>query len=128
MGRGSRKDRWREVHVRGEQLIAYIDGEADQAVKQHIEACNACAARAEPFIALQRVLLKAFYRLHCPQSQVLGEYYLGLLPEAEVVAIQVHLAECPYCPAELEDLRRFLAESGLSASGQWYIPHAHGGE
>jgi anti-sigma factor RsiW len=105
------------VHVREEQLIAYMDGEADQAIKQHIEACNACAARAEPFIALQRVLLRAFYRLHCPQSQVLGEYYLGLLPEAEVMAIQAHLAECPYCPAELEDLRRFLAESGLCANG-----------
>ena len=105
------------MHVREEQLIAYMDGEADQAIKQHIEACNACAARAEPFIALQRVLLRAFYRLHCPQSQVLGDYYLGLLPEAEVMAIQAHLAECPYCPAELEDLRRFLAESGLCANG-----------
>jgi anti-sigma factor RsiW len=109
-------------------LIAYMDGEADEAVKQHIETCNACAARAEPFIALQRVLLRALYRLHCPQSQVLGEYYLGLLSEAEVLAIQAHLAECPYCPAELEDLRRFLAESGLSAGGQWYIPHARGRE
>jgi anti-sigma factor RsiW len=117
MGHGSRKDWWREVHVRGEQLIAYMDGEADEAVKHHIEACNACAARAEPFIALQRVLLRALYRLHCPQSLVLGEYYLGLLPEAEVAAIQAHLAECPYCPAELEDLRQFLAESGLPAGG-----------
>jgi anti-sigma factor RsiW len=116
------------MHVQGEQLIAYMDGEADEAVKQHIEVCNACAARAEPFIALQRVLLRALYRLHCPQSQVLGEYYLGLLAEAEVVAIQAHLAECPYCPAELEDLKRFLAESGLSAGGQSYIPHAREGE
>ena len=54
---------------------------------------------------------------HCPQSQVLGDYYLGLLAEAEALAIQAHLAECPYCPAELEDLRQFLAESGLCANG-----------
>jgi anti-sigma factor RsiW len=118
MGRGSRKDGWCEVHVLGEQLIAYMDGEADEAVKQHIETCSACAARAEPFIALQRVLLRALYRRHCPQSQVLSDYYLGLLAEAEIMAIQAHLAECPYCPAELEDLRQFLAESGLSVGGQ----------
>jgi anti-sigma factor RsiW len=105
------------VHVRDEQLIAYMDGEADGAARQHIEACDSCAKRLESFVILQRVLLRALYRLHCPRSQVLGDYYLGLLAEAEVLAIQAHLAECPYCPAELEALKRFLAATKLPAGG-----------
>ncbi len=103
------------MHLREEQLIAYMDGEADDAVKRHVEACASCMARLEPFIALQRDLLRILYRLHCPDSQALGEYHLGLLAAAEASAVREHLAECPYCPAELEALRQFLAESEVPA-------------
>jgi anti-sigma factor RsiW len=110
-GKGAR----REVHVRGEQLIAYIDGEADDALKQHIEACASCRARLEPYIALQGDLLRALFRVHCPCSQALGDYHLGLLAEAEASAVKEHMAECPYCMAEIETLKQFLAESEVSA-------------
>jgi anti-sigma factor RsiW len=99
------------VHLREEQLIAYMDGEADEAVKQHIEACNSCTARLEPFVALQSDLLRALYRLHCPDSQVLGDYHMGLLAEAKASTIREHLVECPYCAAELEALKQFLASA-----------------
>jgi anti-sigma factor RsiW len=106
------------VHLREEQLIAYMDGEADDALRQHIEACDSCTARLEPFIALQRDLLRALYRLHCPDSQALGDYHLGLLAEAKALAIKEHLAECPYCPNELEALKQFLAEFEFPANGR----------
>ncbi len=110
-GKGGR----REVHLREEELIAYMDGEADGAVKQHIEDCDSCMARLEPYIALQEVLSRVLYRLHCPCSQALGDYHLGLLAEAEASAVREHLAECPYCTAEIETLRQFLAESEVPA-------------
>jgi anti-sigma factor RsiW len=106
------------VHLREEQLIAYMDGEADDALRQHIEACASCMARLEPFIALQRDLLRALFRLPCPGSQALGDYHLGLLAEAKTLTIKEHLAECPYCPAELEALKEFLAESEFPANGR----------
>jgi hypothetical protein len=62
--------------------------------------------------------LRALYRLPCPDSQALGDYHLGLLAEAKALAIKGHLAECPYCPAELEALKQFLAESERPADGR----------
>jgi anti-sigma factor RsiW len=62
------------VRLRGEHLIAYLDGEADEVIKQHIKACDFCAARLERYAALQSDLLGALYRLHCPGSQPLGDY------------------------------------------------------
>jgi anti-sigma factor RsiW len=106
------------VHLRGEQLISYLDGEAHEAIKQHIDACSSCAAYLEPFIVLQRNLLKALYRLHCPGSQAWGDCHLGLLTEAKALAVSEHLAECPYCGDELEALQQSLAQSELPAGRQ----------
>jgi hypothetical protein len=63
----------------------------------------------------KRSLESTVSRLHCPGSQVLGNHHLGLLTNAKASAINEHLAECPYCEAELEALKRFLIEPELLA-------------
>jgi anti-sigma factor RsiW len=95
------------VHLREDQLIAYLDGEADETVKQHLRACEACAARLEAYSVLQSILLRAPY------------FHLGLLTEVEASVIRKHLIECPHCAAELEALKQFLTDPEISANGRF---------
>jgi hypothetical protein len=66
-------------------------------------------------INLEAWLRAAIYRQNCPEPMLLGEYQLGLLDEAAQARIQLHLARCPHCQADLAELVDFLAE-GVSPS------------
>ena len=59
-------------------------------------------------------LTAALYRTTCPDSAALGNFYLGLLAEGEAVTITDHLAVCPHCNKELNQLEMFLAETAVS--------------
>lgn len=96
--------------ITDEQLIAYIDGEADSATREHIRRCPHCAERARAYDLDQQALRAALYRVECPDPQVLGEYHLGLLAPADRAAIEEHLQECSLCAADLAKLKRFLEE------------------
>lgn len=93
-----------------EELMARIDGEAEENVKDCLEASVFDIEHEDYHSTLQRDLLQILFRCRCPSSMTLGDYHLGLLTEAEATVIEAHLAECPYCPAELEDLSQFLLE------------------
>lgn len=56
----------------------------------------------------------ALFRITCPDSASLGNYYLGLLPEEDRASISVHLASCPHCTLEMNQLEAFLAETAVS--------------
>ena len=105
------------MHLTEGQLIACLEGEANETVKQHVETetCDACRARIEAYTDLQSGLLRALYRRRCPASQTLSDFHLGLLTGAEAAAVKEHLTECPHCAAELEGLRRFMIASEPSA-------------
>lgn len=55
-------------------------------------------------------LRRTLFRITCPDSRQLGEFHLGLLPEAEAAAVQAHLAHCPHCSLEIQGLERYLTE------------------
>lgn len=59
-------------------------------------------------------LKAALYRITCPDSATLGNFHLGLLPEAAATEIADHVAICPHCVRELEQLEAFLAETAVS--------------
>ncbi len=59
-------------------------------------------------------LKAALYRITCPDSATLGNFHLGLLPEAAATQISDHLAICPHCVREIEQLEVFLAETAVS--------------
>lgn len=92
------------------ELLAYLDGEADHQVAEHVEQCLHCRQRAECLAELQRRLTAALYRVTCPSPVDLGEYYLGLLPRERVAAVSRHLDGCPHCSREAAQLEAYLSE------------------
>ena len=98
------------MHLPADQIIACLDGEADQSSCEHLANCLTCAACIEPYLGLQQDLWRALYRRQCPTSQTLSDFYLGLLPQTETAMIQLHLADCQLCLAELAELEQFLAD------------------
>lgn len=59
-------------------------------------------------------LKAALYRITCPDSATLGNFHLGLLPEEATTQISNHLAICPHCVQEIEQLEAFLLETAVS--------------
>lgn len=101
-----------------EQLIAWLDGEGDAEIARCLTGCAACTACIGAYSALQQDILRVFHRRHCPSGQDLANFHWGLLDTAQSQAVKAHLAGCPFCPAELEELRQFLADIQLFDAGQ----------
>ncbi len=99
-----------EESIAGEDILAFVDGDAPPRVAALIQACPTCVAVAQEYAATERGLRQSLYRFDCPPPQDLGEYQLGWLPTAERVAIATHLRLCPRCSAELHALRAFMAD------------------
>lgn len=59
-------------------------------------------------------LKAALYRITCPDSATLGNYHLGLLAETAAQHVSDHLAICPLCTREIEQLEAFLVETAVS--------------
>ncbi len=90
------------------QLLAYLDGEADSQVAQHLAQCPHCRENARRLAHLQDQLTARLYRISCPSSLELGDYQLGLLTTTQAVGIAQHVSECPHCKRELVLLREYL--------------------
>jgi len=91
-----------------EQLLRYLDDEANEEIRTHIERCDHCHERAIKLGQLNDKLTGLFYRLTCPSPQELGEYRLGLLTPDRANWIAKHLLECTHCRQELEQTGAFL--------------------
>lgn len=96
-----------------EQLLAYIDDEANDATIDHIRRCAYCAQRTRAYAADQTLVRAIFYRIQCPDAHTLGEYHQGLLSSEQQSDIEEHLKICSACSAEVADLDRFLKETPL---------------
>jgi hypothetical protein len=57
---------------------------------------------------LQGQLQVNLFRLLCPQPEVLGEYFLGMLDPELHQSIDEHLKDCSHCTSELKSLRAYL--------------------
>ena len=64
---------------------------------------------------LENQLSNALYRAFCPEPLELGEFQLGMHSAQQANKIRIHLAECPYCRAELAQLISFLEELAKDA-------------
>ena len=92
------------------ELLAYIDGEADDQIVAHLEQCPSCRDRARHLARLQNSLTAQLYRITCPSPVELGEYHLGVLPLDQMAAVAKHLTECPHCTREVAQLKNYLVE------------------
>jgi hypothetical protein len=93
-----------------EQLLAYLDGQADPEVVTQIERTEIYLKRAQALARVQNRLVAQLYRLECPETIELGEYHLGMLSREQTRAIEQHLRVCPHCSREIAELREQLAE------------------
>jgi len=95
--------------IRDEELLAYLAGEKVRLfVVQHLAECQRCAAQLAAYKRIELTLTSKLYRWDCPPSQVLGEYYLGVLSKELTAAVKNHLGLCPLCAAEVATLTEFL--------------------
>lgn len=93
-----------------DQLAAYVDGEADSVLLDHLRRCPYCAERVRAYARDMFVLRALFYRIECPDAHTLGEYHLGLLSPDDQATFETHLTTCVMCATELADLDHFLQE------------------
>jgi hypothetical protein len=85
-------------------LMAYVDGTADQAVIEHVHRCPACARQAQELATLQATLTARLYRASCPTPDQLIAYQRGELRGNERLTVAQHLRQCPHCARELAAL------------------------
>jgi hypothetical protein len=98
------------------ELEACVDGEAPPHVVEHLRRCPACRARVEEHAALERRLRQALYRFDCPSPDLLRDYHWGYLPPDQRRQVEAHLATCPHCAAELDDLAGWVAAERVQPS------------
>jgi len=96
--------------LEADQLLTYLDGEADQGTISHLEDCEYCREKANSLARLQDRLSSRLYRITCPSSLELGEYHLRILPPSQMLIVAQHVRECPHCGRELAGLEAYLAE------------------
>ena len=82
-------------------LIAYVDGEADALLRQHVASCPACLRRANKLGLATQGVLGMMYRASCPEPERLGQYHLDLLSGSEKLLMAAHLRKCVHCSEEL---------------------------
>lgn len=98
-------------------LVAAAEGEWDDRVQAHLQACPDCAQEVR---AMQRAAtaLTTLYRHDCPTPEELSDFQARKLARPAHRRIARHLDSCPDCAAELESLVSFLAELTPAAAPQ----------
>lgn len=100
--------------VTPEDLVAYAEGDGDSRTAAHVASCPWCAAEAASYAALDRTLTARLWRAECPATLTLGEHVLDLLDPQGALAVRAHVAVCPHCTAELDELRTALGGDPLA--------------
>lgn len=93
-----------------DQLLAYLDGDAEPDMVRRIEANPAYQPRLQALRAAQDELIHMLRPLKRPSSLTLGEYHLGLLPQAEARQVEAYLAQHPHAAHQLARLQDYLSE------------------
>jgi putative zinc finger protein len=91
-----------------DDLSLAIDGNADEATRQHVARCPACRMRLEKMRQFERHLQRRLSRFECPAPQHLADYHAGMLDAEAAEAVREHLAGCPRCQDDLAALKIFL--------------------
>jgi hypothetical protein len=102
-----------QIRIRYPQVLG--DGEELRRVRDQLLERLIQDAEIRDFFDLDEVelnleeqLVGMLYRIDCRESQVLGEFFLGFLPEEQEVSIKSHCSDCPHCTRELDQLAAYL--------------------
>jgi hypothetical protein len=70
------------------ELLAHIEGEADDALAERIRQSASLTQRARQLERESRWLAANLFRQSCPDADALGDYHVGLLPGTQARAIE----------------------------------------
>ncbi|MGB0387267.1 MAG: anti-sigma factor family protein [Ardenticatenaceae bacterium] len=96
-----------------EQLVAYLDGVAEEKVLKHVHRCAHCQRKAGELERAQQRFAAKLFGHTCPSAMELGEYHLGTLSAGEAQRIRTHLRQCSTCRQQLDELQHFVDDRAL---------------
>jgi hypothetical protein len=82
-------------------FVAFLEGEANERVRDHLRLCPACSERLTQISQTNRHMFSLLYRASCPTPEVLGQYQMDLLTPAEKLVVAAHMRNCSLCTSEL---------------------------
>lgn len=85
-------------------LIAYVDGEAEGWLREHVDCCPTCASKVTQLRKASQGLLEHIYRASCPEPERWGQYHFNFLSSQEELVMAAHLRTCLHCTQELQTL------------------------
>ena len=95
------------------ELVAYLDGVADEQVVKHIHRCAHCQRKAGELERAQERFAAKLFGHSCPTAMELGEYHLRTLPVRQAQRIRSHLRQCRACYPKLNELQRFVGHDRI---------------
>ncbi len=97
-------------HIGDAELLAYLDGNAEEEVVEQIERSTVHQERLNELKEQERRLSALLYRGTCPEAHELGQFELKMLGAERAALVAQHVDFCPRCAMELEELRDFLKD------------------
>jgi hypothetical protein len=96
--------------------LAALNQDSRPEFERHLAECQFCRSELQVYRQLDTRLRRQFEfisspaRTLCPEAHRAGEYALGLMSPVESSKLRQHLAQCPHCTEESEEIRRWLLE------------------
>ncbi|MFW6097799.1 MAG: hypothetical protein ACOC9Z_06970 [Chloroflexota bacterium] len=97
-------------HIGDAELLAYLDGDAEEEVVEQIERSTVYQERLKELKEQERRLRALLYRGTCPDAHELGQFELKMLGTERAALVAQHVDSCPRCAMELEELHDFLKD------------------
>jgi anti-sigma factor RsiW len=82
-------------------LLAYVEGQAERRVRDHVARCSSCASEAVALSMMDRALSAAIHRASCPATDELLQYQARLLQAGDRRRVARHVRTCLQCTKEL---------------------------
>lgn len=112
-----------------QQLIAYLDGDADSSVNEHVDRCQTCQRKARELANAQQRFVAKLKGNQCPSTMHLGEYHLRHSAERDRQRIREHIRGCSSCLNKLNGMADEIGHaSGYHAQTPSHIDKASFGK
>ena len=93
-----------QEHPAEEALITLFFDEGDEETARHVRQCPICQAKLGEWAEFDLSMMGLFYRLECPEPDVLARHIEQRLPATEAARVKEHVAHCSYCQEDLAAL------------------------
>jgi hypothetical protein len=99
------------------QLLAWLEGEADSPVQDHLDRCPFCRQHRDQLVRQVSQLKTRLYRSECPRPVELSRFHRNQLSAERLEWIQGHVDGCPHCTREVA-----LLQHRVGAARRAYFP------